>query len=98
MNSTDDTVGWTSEPKGRGTSGLLWSCFATIFLCTWNAIHPNIPQQSDNELSILARRVRYLLACLLAPEWFAVMAVDRFTDARKLQSMVGQAATHLAPS
>jgi hypothetical protein len=28
----------------RTLLGIVWSCITTIFLCTWVAIHPNIPE------------------------------------------------------
>ena len=40
MPTNDDLVrGWVSTDCGRGTSDILWSCLATIFLCVWTAIH-----------------------------------------------------------
>jgi hypothetical protein len=81
MNSTTDIVGWTPEPRGRGTIGLLWSCFATIFLCTWNAIHPNLPALNESKFKIVGRRIRYILLCLLAPEWVASIAMNDLADA-----------------
>ncbi|KAF2035351.1 hypothetical protein EK21DRAFT_13858, partial [Setomelanomma holmii] len=85
-NSTTHTVGWASEPDGRGTIGLLWSCFATMFLCIWNAIHLNVPAPSDYEMRIFGRRIRYVLWCLLAPEYFASMALNQFVEVRRLQA------------
>jgi len=39
-NQTDGlTHGWVSNYCGRGTSDILWSCFFTMFLCVWTAIH-----------------------------------------------------------
>ncbi|KAF2651380.1 hypothetical protein K491DRAFT_637520 [Lophiostoma macrostomum CBS 122681] len=71
MNSTDDKVGWTAEPNGRGTMGLLWSCFATIFLCVWSAFHPNVPADDDTPWTIFARRCRYMVVGIFAPELVA---------------------------
>jgi hypothetical protein len=37
----------------RTLLGIIWSCITTVFLCTWVAIHPNIPEPlvtSDTEL------------------------------------------------
>jgi hypothetical protein len=28
----------------RTLLGIIWSCITTVFLCTWVAIHPNIPE------------------------------------------------------
>jgi hypothetical protein len=81
MNSTTDIVGWAPEPQGRGTIGLLWSCFATIFLCTWNAIHPNLPGLNESKFDIVRRRIGYVLVCLLAPEYSATLALTNLTNA-----------------
>ena len=32
---------WVSEPNFRGTSKILSSCLSTIFICVWNAYHPD---------------------------------------------------------
>jgi hypothetical protein len=81
MNSTADIIGWAPEPRGRGTVGLLWSCFATIFLCTWNAIHPNLPSTGESKFRIVRRRIGYVLFCLLAPEYFAINALIKLAEA-----------------
>jgi hypothetical protein len=81
MNSTTDIVGWTPEPRGRGTIGLLWSCFATIFLCTWNAIHPNLPALNESKFRVVGRRIGYVIICLLAPEFVALLALENLADA-----------------
>ncbi|KAF8169526.1 hypothetical protein BJ912DRAFT_999464 [Pholiota molesta] len=33
----------------RDISDIIISCFATIFACTWSAVHPNIPSPWDSE-------------------------------------------------
>jgi hypothetical protein len=38
-----DFVNYVSSPNTRGTLDILWSCLATILLCTWSIQHPNIP-------------------------------------------------------
>ncbi|KAH4119838.1 hypothetical protein HBH64_141750 [Parastagonospora nodorum] len=76
MNSTAHTVGWASEPEGRGTIGLLWSCFATLFLCTWSAVHPNLPGPNQSQFAVLWKRTQYVLICLIGPEtmvWHVLM-------------------------
>jgi hypothetical protein len=81
MNSTADIIGWAPEPRGRGTIGLLWSCFATIFLCTWNAIHPHLPGLNESKFKIVRRRIAYVLLCLIAPELFAMDASIKLAEA-----------------
>lgn len=44
MGANEDSVhGWVSTDCGRGTSDILWSCLATIFLCVWTVIHLPVP-------------------------------------------------------
>ena len=88
MNSTTDIVSWAHEPQGRGTIGLLWSCLITIFLCTWSAIHPNIPAATESLWDIFWRRQAYMLLALVAPEFLALCAVDDFLMTRTLRKKV----------
>lgn len=69
MNSTTETVGWVGEPDGRGTIGLIWSCFATIFLCTWSAVHPELPGLDDTSWKIFGRKLSYMALAIIAPEY-----------------------------
>ncbi|KZM21840.1 uncharacterized protein EKO05_0003131 [Ascochyta rabiei] len=84
MNTTS-IVGWVPEPQGRGTIGLIWSCLVTIFLCTWNVVHPNLPAETDKAWKTLWRRSRYLMVVLVVPEWFCVVAAQDFLNARAVQ-------------
>jgi hypothetical protein len=88
MNSTTNIVGWASEPDGRGTIGLLWGCFATIFLSTWNAIHPNLPGLKESKTEIFERRLSYVLGCLVAPELYAFSALADVVLAIRLKARV----------
>jgi hypothetical protein len=88
-NSTTSIVAWASEPDGRGTMGLLWSCFATIFLCTWNAIHPNLPAMGESKKKTWLRRVGSVLGCLFVPEIFVLHSVFDFADAMETKKKVG---------
>ena len=49
MLNTTATGGWTGEPDERGTIDLVWSCVVTVLLCTWNALHPNLPGEEEKE-------------------------------------------------
>lgn len=90
MNTTG-IVSWTPEPQTRGTIGLVWGCLATIFLCTWSAIHPNLPAEDETPWQILWRRVVYLTGALVAPEYFCLIALGDLFDARCVQKQVGLA-------
>ncbi|KAL3480417.1 hypothetical protein BJX99DRAFT_254720 [Aspergillus californicus] len=84
MNTTS-LVGWTSEPPGRGTLGLLTTCLTTILLCTWVVIHPRVythePHATLHKLSLLAKT-------LLAPEFIAVEGLQEWAQCRRMVSSV----------
>ena len=78
---------------------IVWSCFATIFLCTWVAIHPNIPCPKVREansriqrwvwnplLSFAKHRLPLFICALLGPEYVLGWAVRQFLRARKIAS------------
>ncbi len=95
----DLIYGWVSTRCGRGTSDILWSCLATIFLCVWTVIHLPIPLCSrikdgvlvpgEPEPSMRGRIVGsgivLALISVLAPEFLTAMAVFELLEAWKLQ-------------
>jgi hypothetical protein len=83
------TVGWVKEPQGRGTLGLVWSCLATIFICTWSALHSNIPARNAKTLDRMARQAGYVVMGLFAPEWLTLHALFDFDQAMKVKRRVG---------
>lgn len=52
----------------RSLWNIVQSCLATIFACTWIAVHPNIPAPKDGEGRVVARRLAIMGYMLLAPE------------------------------
>ncbi|KAF2738084.1 hypothetical protein EJ04DRAFT_486788 [Polyplosphaeria fusca] len=79
-------VAWTAEPDGRGTASLMYSCLSTILICTWSALHINLPRQGATTWNNVLRKTRYMLLALIAPEYFAYQAYDDWKDARALSS------------
>lgn len=75
---------------------IIWNCTATIFLCTWVSLHPNIPEP-QNEATIVkelriffTERVPLFLCALLVPEYILAWAIrQRFVagDLAKENSM-----------
>ena len=76
---------------------IVWSCLATIFSCTWVAIHPNIQRPETGEAKSWIRRciwnplwllVEYRLplfiCALLLPEYVLAWAIRQFLSARKM--------------
>ena len=49
----------------RSELSIIWGCLATIFACSWVAVHPNIPAPSG---SIFLTRLKLMGCMLIAPE------------------------------
>jgi hypothetical protein len=62
---------------------IIWSCAATLFACTWTAIHPNIPGVDESQVAITFRRLFIMVVALTAPELIITWAVRQFFSARK---------------
>ncbi|KAL9032106.1 MAG: hypothetical protein Q9180_006697 [Flavoplaca navasiana] len=79
-----NTTAWVQEPDGRGTWGLLLSCFLTLILCTYTAIHLSIqPHQSTKKSNY--RRILATLLANVIPELLFVIALSQWNCARQLQ-------------
>ena len=96
--------GWVSTNDGRGTSDILKSCLATIFLCVWSVIHPPVPCCSRIENGILkpgepqssTRRwfiksgIATGLRSVLAPAFLATIALSELFEAWGTQKRMQQ--------
>ena len=76
---------------------IVWSCLATIFSCTWVAVHPNVPRPKKQEangwigryiqnplLSFMEHRLPLFICALLVPEYVLAWAIRQFLGARKI--------------
>jgi hypothetical protein len=87
--TTHTTVGWVSDTdNNRSTITLLYNCLFTIFLCTWSAMHLNVPGEKDTQLRTFLRKCKWMLVGLLAPEFVAIIAVTEWREASKLVRQV----------
>jgi len=68
----------------RTTAGIVWNCLITIFLCTWVAIHPNVPAPTEGWLSISLLRFKTMIYALLAPELMMWWAARQWLGAEQL--------------
>ncbi|KAF8649023.1 hypothetical protein AX16_006065 [Volvariella volvacea WC 439] len=76
--------------KTRSTSELVWNCLGTIFVCTYVAIHPNMPNQSASKREKVWQKVKICLYALLAPEAIIMLAMrQRFSAAKIAQQYRG---------
>ncbi|KAI5804847.1 hypothetical protein DFH27DRAFT_480753, partial [Peziza echinospora] len=91
-NSTEPI--WVSTPQ-RTTADLVSSCVLTLILCVWTAVHLNIPsplergvnsgrKRKSRALIALAKRVKWMLIALFAPELVLYTAFDQFIEARAI--------------
>ena len=82
-------TGWVSTPDGRGTSDLLISCLATMFLCAWTAYHPNVRLKSTFRKDF-PRRVLWLIVAVFTPEIVLFFASEQWWAAKRLQKEVNK--------
>ena len=68
----------------RDTSSIVVSCLATVFACTWTAIHPNIPSPKDSGWAIFKRRIFTTIYALLAPEAITAWAMRQHFAAKRI--------------
>lgn len=74
---------WVPEPSGRGTWSILWSCLATIFICTWSALHLDVPDE-DGRWYLFFRKLGWMLIAATAPEFILFNAADNSFKSRDL--------------
>ena len=87
------TAGWVAEPTTRGTASLVFSCVSTTLICTWSALHLNVPQRQDaSDTALFLRKLAYLIVALLAPEFIAMCAFKDWVAARELTEKMRTAA------
>jgi hypothetical protein len=74
----------------RSLSDIVQSCLATIFACTWLAIHANIPAPDEGFIRVnIARRLKIVLVALIAPELIILWAMRQWFVARFLARRYG---------
>jgi hypothetical protein len=66
--NNSDTVGFVKEDNQRDTISLLISCFATLFLCVYSAVHLNVPRKAERNYRTLLRELQWCVLGLFAPE------------------------------
>ncbi|KXN92714.1 hypothetical protein AN958_06992 [Leucoagaricus sp. SymC.cos] len=58
----------------RTLQGIIWSCLATIFACTWVSMHPNVPDPRWSGFRRLRERIVLMFYAVIAPEFIAIWA------------------------
>jgi hypothetical protein len=75
----------------RSITDILWSCFATIFACTWLSVHPNMPGPDEKPWKIALRRLEIMFWSLICPEMIICWACRQWIAARRLRDEYGGA-------
>ena len=80
---------WASDPSGRGTENILYSCFNTLFLCAWTAFHPNV-QFVDSTFWALLYRLRWMFLAIVLPEVVLFSACSQWWAAKDLRDEINR--------
>ncbi|KAK0458693.1 hypothetical protein IW261DRAFT_1352496 [Armillaria novae-zelandiae] len=65
----------------RTVLSIIWSCLATIFACTWVAVHPNVPGRditTKGATCCALERLKIWSMTILAPEVIVAWAAEQF--------------------
>lgn len=81
--SSDERLGWVSQPNGRGTLDILLSCLFTVFLCTWTALHLNLPAPHETYWQQFRRKCRWTVQTVMAPEFVLGFASGQKVEAQR---------------
>ena len=68
----------------RTIPGIVWSCLATIFACTWVAVHPNVPAPKSKVQHVVFQRVAVTICALLVPEYIVAWSVRQWLVANQI--------------
>ena len=81
----------------RTVWSIIWSCLTTVFLCTWVAVHPNVPCPKTRKanswiercilnplLSFIVHRLPLFVCALVVPEYVLAWSIRQFLSARKI--------------
>lgn len=88
--SSLERMGWTSDPSTRGTLNIIWGSFATLGLCVWTAVHPNINVQlRPNLRRDLGVRLGMMVVAVIFPEILISAAWQQRVAAHDLSTSNG---------
>jgi len=67
-------IDYRMEPDGRGTFSILKSCIITLALCSYTALHLNVPPGNATPLSLFWRKAKWIVVGIFAPEIMVYIA------------------------
>ncbi|KAJ7751592.1 hypothetical protein B0H16DRAFT_1221953, partial [Mycena metata] len=78
----------------RSLFDIVWGCLATIFACTWVAVHQNVPDPHLGWLSLLSRKLQMMLLTIFAPELVVSFAGKQLVSALRISKEFNVSTTH----
>lgn len=72
-----------SEPRGRGTLGIIVTCTGTFFFCVWTAVHVNIMPEVKTSYRVFYK-LMYMVVALIVPEGIIMCAFGQWREANKV--------------
>ncbi|KAG2028651.1 hypothetical protein BDR03DRAFT_800700, partial [Suillus americanus] len=63
---------------------IISSCGLTLFVCTWTAIHPDIPGKGEGTINSASRQLLLMFTAFLAPEFVVAWAAWQYLHARQV--------------
>lgn len=88
---------WVSEPDGRGTWTLIYSCLATLFLCVFTAIHLNVGPPDETKLSRWLHKCKWVGIAIVSPELMLYSAGKQWFSAGRLCKKLNKLAKTFEP-
>jgi len=73
-------VKFVSQSGGRGTIPLIHGCLSTIVLCTWNALHLDLPADCESNWTKILRKAKWMILAIIAPEAISVLALREWFE------------------
>ena len=84
QNSTQSEIvqGWVSTNCGRGTIDIIWSCLATILICSWTVLHLDVPTPEQTDWNTIRTKALSMIVIVILPESLITASVRNFVGAR----------------
>ncbi|KAI5839080.1 hypothetical protein DFP73DRAFT_484583, partial [Morchella snyderi] len=80
------SIKFRSEPRGRGTIGIILSCTATFLFCIWGTVHPNIVVGAKSYYRLFYKAILMLIA-IVVPEGLILSAFAQYREANELHKL-----------
>lgn len=81
-------VGYVSDPDGRGTLSIFFSCLLTLSLCVWSSVHLNLPKYEESDIEYMWRYFKWSIMGVFGPELVIWTAWRQYISARALTTSI----------